>query len=130
MLNFASKRIVRISDEIYDGKGVGPGITFGKELLEYMKDRKDMTIGLIPTAVGGTAIEHWLPDGNLFNNMLEQTSIGMRLAENDGLKPRLAGLLFYQGESDATSEALAADYESKLEVLMKNQLGHVHRCIG
>jgi hypothetical protein len=85
-------------------------------VIEGLKSSGDKRIGFIPTAVGGTAIEHWCPDGILFKNMLEQTSIGMRLAEADGLNPRLAGLLFYQGESDATSEALASAYESKLEV--------------
>src|SRR5882757_7754900 len=38
--------------------GVGPGLAFGKAILA---SDKTMTIGLVPAAVGGTAIDLWKP---------------------------------------------------------------------
>ncbi len=102
-------------------KGIGPGIPFARSLTSEGPDHalqaeSNALVGLIPTAVGGTAIEHWCPGGLLFNMMIEQVSIGMRKADQSGHRPRLSGLLFYQGESDAASEELAVAYESRLEV--------------
>ncbi len=51
------------------------------------------------------------------STVLEQVRIGMMLAEDAGYSPRLGGLLFYQGESDALNEELASEYELRFEVL-------------
>ena len=110
-------------DKMFGLAGIGPGLSFARDLVGfYRQGSPDLTvpsnplIGLIPTAVGGTAIEHWCQDGLLFQNMTKQVTIGMRKAVSSGYKPRLAGLLFYQGESDAVNEALSLAYESRLEV--------------
>jgi hypothetical protein len=79
--------------------GVGPGISFGKAVLDKFR-RVDMPgqngskepmplIGLIPTAVGGTQIEHWCPDGILFSTMLQQVS-GVAHTEMMGTRLRYA----------------------------------------
>ncbi len=66
-----------------------PWPAFGKILR---RDR-GYPMGLIPTAVGGSAVSEWDPgqDGALFKNMKD------RLAAAGG---RIKGCLWYQGESD------------------------------
>jgi hypothetical protein len=49
------------SDPIHFDKpiaGVGPGLTFGRSIAE---SQPDITVGLIPCAVGGSPIETWIP---------------------------------------------------------------------
>lgn len=47
--------------------GVGPGIPFAQHLLDR---RLAQAVGLVPTAVGATAISEWLPGTRLFRQMV------------------------------------------------------------
>jgi Carbohydrate esterase, sialic acid-specific acetylesterase len=74
--------------------GAGPALPFAVSLREQ---RPDMAIGLIPCAKGGTSIYQWrrsLSDRTLYGSCLKR----MRAASTMG---EVAGLLFFQGESDA-----------------------------
>jgi len=42
--------------------GVGPGLAFARDVLEALP-ANERSIGLVPCAVGGTAIARWEPDG-------------------------------------------------------------------
>ncbi len=83
---------------------VGPGLFFARHLARYIPDQ----IGLIPCAYGATGMADWSPDTkakgghSLYATMIER----MRLAGGN-----IKGVLWYQGESDAMSDATAQAYE-------------------
>ena len=75
---------------------------------EYIKDNPDETVGLIPCAVGGTGIDRWVPGGDLFKKAVSRA----HRAEKDG---QIIGILWHQGEHDASRKERADTYERKLE---------------
>jgi len=98
-------------------RGVGPGLTFGKAMA---KAHPDVTIGLIPAAVGGTIIEWWLPGAQrgLFDNAINQAKRAMSTGT-------LKGIIWQQGESDSTV-ARAPLYHDRLITLLhafRHELG-------
>jgi Carbohydrate esterase, sialic acid-specific acetylesterase len=94
--------------------GVGPGLAFGKLMAEQ---NPNSFIGLIPTAVGGSAIDAWTPGGyheQTKNYPYDEAIKRVQLAQRAGT---LHGILWHQGESDSKPE-LAAGYEAKLTELI------------
>lgn len=94
--------------------GVGLGKTFGRLLAEQ---DESITIGLVPTACGGSPIDSWQPGGfhaqtksHPYDDALKRT----RRALEDG---ELHGILWHQGESD-TNPKLAKVYGEKLTELI------------
>jgi sialate O-acetylesterase len=87
-------------------RGVGPGPAFAQTLHAAT----GRSVGLIPCAQGGTTLEEWSPtrraDGghSLYGAMLERVARAGR---------PVRGLLWYQGESDA-SYKLSLDYGERL----------------
>jgi len=78
-------------------RGLGPGFSFGKTLADAWPNRY---IGLVPCAMGGSALQHWLSDApyrgvGLYQRLIEQA----RAAAAHG---HLRALLWHQGESNAT----------------------------
>ena len=68
--------------------GVGPGTEFGARLAEAIDawraqegagPARKVRVGLVPTAVGATRIESWVPGGVLFENMAAQAAAARRL---------------------------------------------------
>ena len=82
--------------------GVGPGSAFAQRLTELLPA---VHVGLIPCARGRVTMDEWSPNSRpntLYGSSLRRA----RLAEENG---RVTGVLFYQGESDASSrEAVEA----------------------
>ncbi|HEX6972634.1 MAG TPA: sialate O-acetylesterase [Limnochordia bacterium] len=78
--------------------GVSPWLAFAKALRREL----GVPIGLIPTALGGSPIRRWDPaqEGDLFGNMLAMV--------RDAGCTTVRGMLWYQGESDASPELAAA----------------------
>ena len=95
--------------------GVGLGKTFGMEIAEA--DPK-ITVGLIPCAVGGSPIDTWKPDAYYPATKSHPWDDAMRRAKLALKSGVLKGILWHQGESDATSD-LAPAYEAKLGDLVK-----------
>lgn len=94
--------------------GVGPGLSFGKEMATVSNGRK---VGLIPCAVGGTSIDVWQPGGydKATDTHPYDDAIGrLNTALQSG---KLKGVIWLQGESDSGAEK-AAGYLSKLTVLI------------
>jgi len=93
-------------------KGAGLGLTFAKERLA----RTHMPIGLIPAAHGGTSMTQWNPalkdqgGASLYGATLE------RVRANGG---KVAGILWYQGESDCEAEALVL-YSQRMTALVQS----------
>lgn len=90
----------------YAVSGVGPGLYFGKRIVEAT----GQPVGLIPCALGGATIELWNParksrgDSSLYGAMINKA------------KPfgkRIKGLLWSQGESEAMN-GQTDTYEQKL----------------
>lgn len=79
--------------------GHSPWLAFARRL----RARTGVPIGLIPTALGGSPMGRWIRDdgtpGDLTANLLEMA----RLAGG-----RVAGIVWYQGESDAFDQSGAA----------------------
>lgn len=94
--------------------GVGLGRTFAIQLAAA---KPDITIGLIPCAVGGSPIDAWKPGAFYAPTKSHPWDDAIRragVALNAGV---LKGILWHQGESDST-EALAPGYEAKLHDLI------------
>lgn len=79
--------------------GVGPGRTFGKLLLEA---NPGCTVGLVPTAVGGTPISAWKRGGSSpwdpqerpYDQAIERALAALK-------QGAFAAVLWHQGETDA-----------------------------
>jgi hypothetical protein len=81
--------------------GVGPGLTFGIALSRAMPAVK---IGLIPCAVGGTPIEHWVPEAydaatktHPYDDAVERITAAMKYGV-------VKGVIWHQGEADSRPE--------------------------
>jgi peptidoglycan/xylan/chitin deacetylase (PgdA/CDA1 family) len=94
--------------------GVGPGLSFAKEMVA---GNKNLTIGLIPSALGGSPIKVWEPNAvylkefHPYDDALKRA----RLAIQQGAV--LKGILWHQGESDNDS-ARSVVYLEKLTTLI------------
>lgn len=78
--------------------GVGPGLTFGIALAEAYPS---VTIGLVPTAVGGTSIEKWAPgayDSITNTHPYDDALIRIREAKKHG---EIKGVIWHQGEGNS-----------------------------
>ena len=93
-------------------KGAGLGLTFAKTLAEA----NGVPIGLIPAAHGGTSMQQWEPSRK---SMGGGSLYGAALARVAACGGKVAGILWYQGESDA-NPADAPLYESRMEELVRS----------
>jgi hypothetical protein len=99
------------------GAGLGPA--FASAVADQTGER----VGLIPAAHGGTSLEQWAPSravSTLYGAMLDRAA---RASRRDDV--RLAGVLWYQGESDATPSR-SVDYADRFEswiVCLREDLG-------
>ncbi|MBT3192884.1 MAG: sialate O-acetylesterase [Verrucomicrobia bacterium] len=80
-------------------KGVSPGLAFGLE----MRRRTRVPQGLIACAHGGTSMEQWSPD---LRNKGGASLYGAMIRRYQKLGQPVAGILWYQGESDAHPDAV------------------------
>jgi hypothetical protein len=82
--------------------GVGIGRSFARTLLQK---RPGASIGLIPAAFGGSALEEWGTDGKHYPNAVARAQEAMKSG-------RLRGILWHQGEADS-KESLAPTYRDR-----------------
>jgi len=95
--------------------GVGLGKTFAEIVAEA---NPEVTIGLIPCAVGGSSILAWEPgafDKATNTHPYDDMLVRCRAALKDGT---LKGILWHQGESDCNATR-APMYEQKLHALLR-----------
>lgn len=85
---------------------LGPGDGFARTLH---KELPDQSIGLIVNARGGSNIDLWKPGQTLYDHTLQR----IRKLET---KPKFAGVIWHQGESNANDP----EYLNKLEELVNN----------
>ena len=89
--------------------GVGPGMSFANAVRERVG-----VMGLVPCAVGGTAIKEWARGKHLYESMV------MRAKESVKGGGEIRGLLWYQGESDTSHQHDAEAYQGNMEKLISN----------
>lgn len=82
--------------------GLDCGVSFASQLLKRIPD--DVSILLIPTAIGGSAISQWMGDSTyrdvkLLSNFKHKVAIGQQY----GI---IKGILWHQGESDASQKRI------------------------
>jgi hypothetical protein len=97
--------------------GVGPGLAFGIAMAKATSDPK-IRIGLIPCAVGGTPIEHWLPgayDAATNTHPYDDAVLRIKTAMQYGV---IKGIIWHQGEADKTPEK-ARLYLARLKELIE-----------
>jgi glutaredoxin len=95
--------------------GVGLGRSFAETLLRLAPGR---SIGLIPAAFGGSALNEWTPEGKHYPNAVARAKEAMKSG-------KLRGILWHQGEADSKPE-LAATYRerfAKFIAQLRNDLG-------
>ncbi|QDT01919.1 Carbohydrate acetyl esterase/feruloyl esterase precursor [Rubripirellula lacrimiformis] len=95
--------------------GVGIGRSFA---AEYAKRHPGITVGLIPCAVGGSAIDTWQPGGYHDQTKSHPWDDMQSRVQQVAAQGVLKGVLWHQGESDSSPEASAA-YESNLTELIQ-----------
>ncbi|XP_048134902.1 probable carbohydrate esterase At4g34215 [Rhodamnia argentea] len=99
-------------------RGVGPGMAFANALRERGGGAGRVgRVGLVPCAVGSTAIRKWARGGHLYESMVRRA----RESVKDG--GEIKALLWYQGESDTAAEHDAEAYRGNMEALIKNVRG-------
>lgn len=84
--------------------GVGLGFTFARIVADQMPG---ITVGLVPCAVGGTPISRWKPGGDLFEEAVRRAKLAKRAG-------RLRGILWHQGESEASGVTSSDAYRKSL----------------
>ena len=117
MLNRENKWVPAKSPLHFDKPvaGTGLGLIFGKTMAHKTKRK----IGLIPCAVGGTSISQWMPNAydkvtntHPYDDAIRRTKIALQ----DG---QLKGILWHQGEGDASKERVPF-YEQRFDSLLVN----------
>ena len=94
--------------------GYGPGDSFGRAIAEA---HPDVTIGLIPCAVGGSPIDAWQEGAYDAQTKSHPWDDAIKRAKHALPFGQLKGILWHQGESDSKPE-LAEAYEEKLHDLI------------
>lgn len=92
--------------------GVGPGMSFANNAVVGGGG----ALGLVPCAVGGTAIKEWARGEKLYEEMVKRAKESVKITKGGEIK----ALLWYQGESDTLSLEDAEAYKANMENLIHN----------
>ena len=96
--------------------GHSPWLTFGRRVYTAT----GIPIGLVPTALGGSPISRWIDEdgrqGDLLSNLRDMV---------DKVGGEVAGVLWYQGESDASPDAVGL-YRRRFEQFVGVVRDYVH----
>src|SRR6202023_1447306 len=86
-------------------KGSGLGLPFAVEMVA----RTGIPVGLVPCAHGGTSMDQWSP---ALKDREGDSLYGSMYRRFVAVGGRVRGVLWYQGESDASAKA-APEFEQK-----------------
>lgn len=95
----------------YDRPNAGIGLA-GSFAVMWCMEHEGEQIGLIPCAEGGSSLDDWAVDKNLFKNAVIQAGFAMQDSE-------LIGILWHQGESDSYGGGYQTYYK-KLQVIIES----------
>ena len=93
-------------------KGAGLGLSFAKARVE----QRGVPVGLVPAAHGGTSMQQWDPASK---GQGGHSLYGATLERVKAVGGKVAGILWYQGESDANPTD-AALYEARMTTLVQS----------
>lgn len=99
-----------------NGSAVGPGLAFGISMAKDAK--KNVKIGLVPCAVGGSSIEEWDPGAyKAVNNThpYDDAIVRINIAKKAGI---IKGIIWHQGEANSTPER-SPGYLEKLKIFVE-----------
>ncbi len=85
---------------------VTSGINLAESFVELYSKEKDVDVGIIPCADGGSCLDQWCVGGLLFDHACYQAELASRTST-------IAGVLWHQGESDCSEERYSV-YEKNL----------------
>lgn len=98
-----------------ENNGAGPGLAFAIKMAEA---NPNITIGLIPSAVGATPADSWQP-GAFFSSKAvypyDEALIRAKIAMRSGV---MKGILYHQGEDDSSTGSAA--WPAKVKALVNN----------
>lgn len=97
------------------GAGVGPGLAFG---LAMQQANKDIEIGLVPTAVGGTGIDVWQPGALDIETQTHPYDDAEKRIIEAMKSGTIKGILWHQGEEDSKQAYTTENYMPKLKTLV------------
>lgn len=103
--------------------GVGLGRSFARVLTSVDPEAR---LGLVPCAMGGSALAEWAPGAPLYENTLRRA----RAALASG---RLSGILWHQGEAEAADRQRAESYVERFSVMIsafRKELGDTPVVVG
>jgi len=103
--------------------GVGLGRTFARVLTTVDPEVK---LGLVPCAMGGSALQEWAPGAPLFENTLKRA----RAAVATG---RIGGILWHQGEAECADRQRAESYLERFTAVaaaLRKEVGDVPIVVG
>ena len=94
--------------------GLDCGVSFGRALIKEIPE--NVSIILLPTAVGGSSVSQWLGDSTfrnvqLLSNFRKKVEIGKEAG-------RIKGILWHQGENDANEKNIPV-YKRRLSQLFE-----------
>lgn len=95
----------------YDRPNAGIGLA-GSFAAMWCMEHEGEQIGLIPCTEGGSSLDDWAVDKNLFKNAVIQAGFAMQDSE-------LIGILWHQGESDSYGGGYQTYYK-KLQVIIES----------
>ncbi|MCS7467918.1 sulfatase-like hydrolase/transferase [Stieleria sp. ICT_E10.1] len=101
--------------------GVGLGRGFARR---YASAHPDVTVGLVPCAVGGSPIAAWAPGGYHPQTKTHPYDDALRRIQTAMASGTFKGILWHQGESDC-KPGLAEAYKSNLTDVMERFRSHV-----
>jgi len=104
---FQNNKWIPAREPLHDDKttaGVGLAMSFAIDIIEAFPD---ISIGLIPCAIGGTSIDRWVKGSDLYSKSV----ILAREGEKSGA---IQGVLWHQGESDSKNKENALSYYDRL----------------
>lgn len=91
-------------------KGAGLGLPFAAAMVRFT----GVPVGLVPCAHGGTSMDQWSP---ALKDQAGDSLYGSTLRRFQEVGGRVRGILWYQGESDASPKAMP-EYASKMDRLI------------
>ena len=86
------------------------GVCLAESFAERYAKTYGVSVGLIPCADGGTALNQWMPGEILFDHAVAQAKLAMRSS-------KIVGILWHQGEADC-GETLYPTYGARFEEMM------------
>ena len=104
-------------DPLHFDKPNLPGVGIGRSFASFLIAQKAATsIGLIPAAFGGSALEEWTPGSPHYANAVARAKAALAGA---GKGARLRGILWHQGEADSKLEARATTYRTRFAAMIE-----------